>query len=34
MGKCLYIDRDGVQLDMDQDTFNPYSDGEKGGTLC
>lgn len=30
MGKCLYIDRDGVQLDMDQDTFNPYSDGEKG----
>ncbi|MDU4045871.1 MAG: S8 family serine peptidase [Peptoniphilus harei] len=30
MGKCLYIDRDGVQLDMDPDTFNPYSDGEKG----
>ncbi|SPY47689.1 Endo-1,4-beta-xylanase A precursor [Peptoniphilus harei] len=30
MGKCLYIDRDGVQLDMDQDTFNPYSDGGKG----
>ena len=30
MGKCLYIDRDGVQLDMDQDTFNPYTDGEKG----
>ena len=30
MGKCLYIDRDGVQLDMDPDTFNPYSDGGKG----
>lgn len=30
MGKCLYIDRDGVQLDMDQDTFNPYTDGGKG----
>ena len=30
IGKCLYIDRDGVQLDMDQDTFNPYSDGGKG----
>lgn len=30
MGKCLYIDRDGVKLDMDPDTFNPYSDGENG----
>ena len=30
MGKCFYIDRDKVQLNMDPDTFNPYSDGEKG----
>lgn len=30
MGKCFYIDRDKVQLNMDPDTFNPYTDGNKG----
>ena len=30
MGKCFYVDRDKVQLNMDPDTFYPYTDGNKG----